>query len=80
MFAVSFDFVFVASVTSAIGNPASLSPWSDVFRIIPTKRKPSKLQNADVFSILHLEKPTALLSFSNVEERKNAKTKQVKLK
>jgi hypothetical protein len=38
------------------------------------------LQNVDVFSILHLEKPTALLSFSNVEERKKCKDKTIKIK
>jgi hypothetical protein len=33
--------------------------------------KPSLLQKVGVFSVFHVEKPTALLYFSNVEEQRN---------
>jgi hypothetical protein len=46
--------------------------------------KPSLLQNVGVFSTVHIEKPTVLLSFSNVKEgrkkRKIMQTKKNKLK
>jgi hypothetical protein len=41
-----------------------------VFHTIPTMGKPSMLQNVGVFSTFHVQKPTALLSFWNVKERK----------
>jgi hypothetical protein len=35
--------------------------------------KPSLLQNVGVFSAFHIEKPTVLLSISNVKEEKKRK-------
>jgi hypothetical protein len=73
MFAVSHIFVSVVFVMSTLRNPASLSPYSDVFHSIPITFKPSLLQNVSVFSVLLVEKPAVFLSFPNVKRTKKEK-------